>query len=68
MMALIAYKIGRNEVAIILHMLSNFLKYTLPVLILHQSTAPAWYFPVVECLYYFCLVGLSYSIIKKNNA
>lgn len=59
---LITYKTGRIEVAIIIHMLSNLLRYTLPVLVFNIPLAPASYFAVVDAFFIFCVAFLSHKI------
>lgn len=64
MMALVAYKTKRIEIPLALHMLSNLLGYTLPVIILKRPVVPL-YHTILQSFFIFCVAALAYR--KKNE-
>jgi len=66
LLGIITYKTQRIEIPIIIHMLSNFLHYTLPTLILFQQT-PAWATTLFYCIQ-LLLLGGALGVHKKNNS
>lgn len=65
MLGILVYKTQRIELAIILHILSNVLNYTLPVCILHQSINLSCISQFQNILFYLCLAGCAYKYKEK---
>ncbi len=60
-MGLLVYKTQRIEIAIILHMLMNFLCWTLPVCILKTTCGSVFYYPIL----FLIVIGCFYDEIQK---
>ncbi len=63
MLGLIAYKTKRIELCMLIHACSNFLRYTLPVLILGQEGCNPTISLIYECITLIILAGCSYRAI-----
>ena len=64
-MALLAYITRRIETSIIIHMLSNLMRYTVPFVIIGKKSYG--YSLFIDILYFICLIGLCYRKIIQTR-